>query len=415
MPTAVPTLTPQAPCCGGIVNEVDQDKPALPEPVIPEIESTQNSPQNSDAEFQDAAHSWDLKDALLATLAVLAVFYTIYFTRSILFPITLAVLLNLVFKPIVLRMQDFRIPAAVSATFILVAFVITVIAGIWLLWEPANQRIAQISSPGYVARLKENLKPLQKPFKGLNEASKKIDEITNVTDEDTPIKVQNGTDEDTPMKVQQVQPKLGSMLNLTGSFVASAVIVFVLLFFLLAGGDRFLEKLVVLMPTFKDKRRVVELSREVQHRISHYLFTITAINVGLGIAIGIGMWAIDLPNPVLWGVMGAMLNYIPFAGPAVGALIVFLEGLADFNSLGHAALAPAIYIGLNALESNFFTPALLGKSISLNPVMIVLAIFFWGWLWGVGGVLVAVPLLVVLKIFFDQSQVLAPLGTFLEK
>ena len=390
-----PMVSP-IPSCGGAINELDLKPLEIHEPV------NEASPDENE-KLLGAVATWDLKDALLATLAVLAVFYTIYFTRSILFPITLAVLLNLVFKPIVLRMQSYRIPAAVSATFILVAFVVTVAAGVWLLWEPANQRLTEISSPGYLARMTEKLKPLQKPLGGLNEASKKIDEITKASDEAPPI------------KVQVEQPQLGSMLNITGGFIASAVIMFVLLFFLLAGGDRFLEKLVELMPTFKDKRRIVELSREVQHRMANYLFTITVINIGLGIAIGIGMWAIELPNPVLWGVMGALLNYIPFAGPALGAAIVFLEGLAGFSSLGHAILAPAIYIGLNALESNFITPALVGKYISLNPVMIVLAIFFWGWLWGVGGVLLAVPLLVALKIFFDQSQVLAPVGAFLER
>ncbi len=396
MHIATTTIIPKTPCCGSATSEVALDKLVLEEP------KSEISPEVNEEQFVEVLHSWDLKDALLATLAVLAVFYTIYFTRSILFPITLAVLLNLVFKPIVMRLEDFRIPAVVSAMLVLVAFAIAVVAGIWLLWQPANERIIQMSSPGYLSRLTENLKPLQKPLGGFNEASKKIDEITNTSDE-------------APVKVQIEQPQLGSMLNLTGGVLASAMIMFVLLFFLLAGGDRFLEKLVELMPTFKDKRRVVELSREVQHRMANYLFTITAINVALGVAIGIGMWAIGLPNPVLWGVMGALLNYIPFAGPAVGAFIVFLEGLVDFNSLGHAALAPAIYVGLNALESNFITPALVGKYISLNPVMIVLAIFFWGWLWGVGGVLLAVPLLVAMKIFFDQSQVLAPMGAFLER
>ncbi len=384
--------------CGAIADYANHEHPSA---AVSSVSSELN--KNLRDETVEAIHGWDIKATLLATLTIFAVFYTIYFTRSILFPITLAVLLNLVFKPIVLRMEDFHIPSVISATMILVVFVVAFAAVIWLLWEPANHRINEISSPGYIARLSESLEPLKKPLGGLNEASKKIDEITN------------GTSDRPPIKVQVEQPQLGSMLNLTGGFVASAVIMFVLLFFLLAGGDRFLEKLVILMPTFKDKRRIVELSREVQNKMSHYLFTITAINGCLGLAIGLSMWAIDLPNPFLWGVMGALLNYIPFAGPAIGAFIVFLEGLASFHSISHAMLAPAIYIGLNTVESNFLTPALVGKSISLNPVMIVLAIFLWGWLWGIGGILLAVPLLVVLKIVFDHSQALAPLGGFLER
>jgi len=351
----------------------------------------------------EEVESWTLHDALLATLVIFAAFYTIYFTRSILFPITLAVILNLVFKPIVLRMQRIGIPGALGATLVLLMLASAVGVGAWQLWEPASARVAQLTSQDYLNELSMKLKPLQEPLDGLKQASETFDDIASTDSENTPTKVQ----------IQQ--PRMGNMLTATGGFLSSAVIALILFFFLMAGGDRFLEKLVELMPTFKDKRRVVELSKEVQHRISDYLFTISAINVGLGVAIGLGMWCIDMPNPVLWGVVGAVLNFIPFAGPAIGAAIVFMEGLMSFSSLGHAALAPAIYVGVNAIEANFITPAMLGKSISLNPVMIVLAIVFWGWLWGIGGVLLSVPLLVVLKICFDHSRTLAPVGAFMER
>ena len=361
------------------------------------------TPAEPSCELADEVRSWSLHEMLLATLVVFAAFYTIYFARSILFPITLAVLLNLVFKPIVLRLVRWGIPAAFSAALVLASFVAVAGVGGWMLWAPANERLNEFTSPGYLNRLAENLRPLHKPLQDLEEAGKKVDEITNPAHESTPL------------RVQVEQPQLGSMLNITGSFLASATIMLVLLYFLLAAGDRFLEKLVALMPTFGDRRRVVKLSREVQQRMSDYLFTISAINVVLGAAIGVGMWLIELPNPFLWGVVGGMLNFIPFAGLMIGATLVFIEGLGNFHNLAQAAAAPAIYVGLNALEANFITPALLGRSIRLNPVMIVVAIVFWGWLWGIGGVLLSVPLLVALKIFFDHSRTFAPLGVFMEQ
>ncbi|QDS99468.1 AI-2 transport protein TqsA [Adhaeretor mobilis] len=127
------------------------------------------------------------------------------------------------------------------------------------------------------------------------------------------------------------------------------------------------------------------------------------------------MWLIGLPNPILRGVGAALLNYFQFAGPAIGAIMVFVEGLGAFNGLAHAALAPAIYIGLNALEANCITHAMLGNSISLNPVMILQATVSWGWLWGIGGVLLSLPLLAVLKICFDHSRTLDPVGVFMER
>ncbi|MEQ8836804.1 MAG: AI-2E family transporter, partial [Lacipirellulaceae bacterium] len=216
-----------------------------------------------------------------------------------------------------------------------------------------------------------------------------------------------------PVQVENKEDKLGSALNLTGSFLGSTMIVVVLLFFLLAGGDRFLEKTVALRPSWREKRRVVELSREIQSQISNYLFSITLINIALGIVIGLGLHAIGMPEAALWGVMAALLNYIPFAGALVGATIVFFVALISLPSIGAALLAPLVYLTANVIEANFITPAVLGKSISLNPVILVLSIFFWGWLWGIGGVLLAVPLLVVLKIWFDHSRTLHPLGVFL--
>lgn len=362
----------------------------------------ENSKASGECALVDEIEQWSLHDGLLAGLLILAAFYTIYFTRSLLFPITLAVMLNLVFKPIVLRLERWRVPSSTGAALILLALGIILMAGVSALIEPANHWFSEIAQPGYFEGLLEKLEPVQKPLQELEEASKKIEEITDQVEEREPL------------KVQEAQPRLGYyVVNTTWGFVGGATITFVLLYFLLAGGDTFLLKLVELMPDWRDKRRIVKLSREIQTKISTYLFTISAINILLGCAIGIGLWAIGLSNPVLWGVMACLLNYIPFAGPAFGALIVFIIGLSDFHSLGHAVLAPLIYVGINILEANFITPAMLSRSVSLDPVMIILSIFFWGWLWGVGGILLAVPLLVVLKILFEHSDSLSPISRFL--
>ncbi len=349
----------------------------------------------------EEAGGWERRDVLLSCLLMLATFYTIYFTRSLLLPVTLALILNLVFKPIVLWLEKLRIPHSISATLVFCSFGGIALVGIDALWEPANHWFATITEPGYFESIGEKLKPVQKPLEELERASEKIESLTASRAGEEPIEVQID------------QPRLGSLVNSTWGVFGGLAIMLILLFFLLAAGDQFLLKLVELMPTWGEKRRVVDLSREIQNRISSYLFTITAINVLLGLAIGIGMWLIGLSNPALWGVAAGLLNFIPFAGLATGAVLVFVVGLADFSSLEQAALAPLIYVSLNILEANFITPALLSKSVSLNPVMIILSVFFWGWIWGIGGVLLAVPLLVILKITLEHSQTLTPLGNFL--
>ncbi|QDT01109.1 AI-2E family transporter [Adhaeretor mobilis] len=345
--------------------------------------------------------AWDLKDAALVTLTVLAAFYTLYFTRALLFPIVLAFIVNLVLKPIILRLQKWRVPTALSAACVMSLSLAVVAGGVWLLWDPAARWVteAQLRLPAAM----EKFETLQAPIEQIAEVSKQIEEATELPGEDRPVQVESKED------------KLGSALNITGGFLGGTMIVLVLVFFLLAGGDRFLEKIVELMPNWRDKRRVVAMSRDVQYQISSYLLSITIINALLGLSIGLGLYAIGIPEPALWGTLAALLNYIPFAGAIVGAVIVFLVGLISMPSIGGAMLAPLIYLSANAIEANFITPVVLGKSISLNPVILILSVFFWGWLWGIGGVLLAVPLLVVLKISFDHSPTLKPLGMFLAR
>jgi predicted PurR-regulated permease PerM len=217
-----------------------------------------------------------------------------------------------------------------------------------------------------------------------------------------------------PVSVQVEQPPLTNrLLSSTGSFATSASITLTLLFFVLAAGDRFLEKAVQIKKTWREKRDIVLLVKEVEHKMSTYLGAITIINIGLGAAIGTGLWLIGMPNPLLWGVLAALLNYIPFAGLVIGSLIVSIVAIGEFSTMGHAMLAPAIYLLCNGIEANVVTPTVLGRSISLNPVVILLAVFLGGWIWGMGGIFLAVPLLLLAKIACDSNESLQPIGVFL--
>lgn len=215
-----------------------------------------------------------------------------------------------------------------------------------------------------------------------------------------------------PVEVQQ--PSISNRIfSTTGDAFAGLSLMLVLLFYLLSAGDRGLEKLVKLMPTFRDKKRMVELSRAVERSISDYLFTTTAINFLLGLVIGIGMWAIGMPNPILWGVMAMFLNYFPFVGAIIGAAIVFLAAIVSFDSIAYSAWAPAIYLSANLVEANFITPILLGRSVSLHPVWLMIFFVIVAWVWGMGGAIIAVPVLAVIKISCDHIEPLMPVGEFL--
>jgi predicted PurR-regulated permease PerM len=174
-----------------------------------------------------------------------------------------------------------------------------------------------------------------------------------------------------------------------------------------------MRQAVTIAPRLSDKRRVVEIARETEDDISYYLLTISLINGALGVAIGTAMYLLGMPNPILWGVMGGIFNFVPFLGAVTGIGIVALVALLTFDQFWPILLPPLSYLVLTSFEAQFITPALLARRLTLNPVAVFLALIVWTWLWGVAGALLAVPLLATLKICCDHIEPLNPIGTML--
>lgn len=187
----------------------------------------------------------------------------------------------------------------------------------------------------------------------------------------------------------------------------------ILLYFLLAGGDLFVAKLVESLPRLEDKKTSVRVVRELERTISRYLVTITIINALLGVALGLLCFVVGLPDPVLWGVMAALFNFVPYIGALAGAAIVLLASASTFGPTAHALLAPGIYLLLNGLEGYVITPSVLGRNLSLSPVAVFVSMLFWGWAWGLIGLLIAVPMLMIAKISLGVSQQTRPYTRFL--
>ncbi len=336
----------------------------------------------------------------LVVLTMLAVFLAMYFAKAVLMPITLAVMLSFVLRPAVNWLKRLGMPNIVSATAMFAGFSVIVASGVILLVDPATKWLSQ--APSDFAEIKDELTTLIKPLAQLQQATSEVNDMTKAPGEEEPV------------AVRIEQPALtNQLMTSTGSFLASATITSVLLFFLLAGGDQFLEKTVKSIPTWRGKRDAVALFRDLQSQISIYLGSITLINIGVGVVIGVGLWLMGMPNSLLWGVMAALLNYIPFVGLFAGTAIVALAAIATFDSFGYAMLAPAIYLAANGVEANFVTPAILGRSINLNPVVILLSVFLFGWIWGIVGVFLAVPLLITIKIVSDANESLHPVAVYL--
>jgi predicted PurR-regulated permease PerM len=223
------------------------------------------------------------------------------------------------------------------------------------------------------------------------------------------------TSETTTPKIEvQHQPVLvNTVLTYTRTFVTGTIETVVLLFFMLAAGDLFLHKLVKVMPTLHDKKKAVGIASEVQHSISTFLFTITAINAALGVVVGFAAFLVGMPNPVLWGVLAGVLNFIPYFGPITGVAVLLIAGFMTFDSALRAITPAVIYLGLHGVESNLVTPVILGRRLTLNPLVIFISLMFWTWLWGIPGALLSIPMLMMAKILCDHFKPLTPVGEFM--
>ncbi len=342
-----------------------------------------------------------IRSFALTGLFILASFYTLYFARAFLLPIILALLLSFLLSPVVRGLKKLHIPEALGAALAIFSLLGLLLLGVVELATPAYDWMGQ--APQSLRRIESKIRDLKKPVQTVSKATEQVEKIA---------KVSGG--QDTAPKVQVTTESLGArVLSKMTELVSSAVVMFILLYFLLASGDLFLRKLIKVTPNLADKKRAVEIARQIETEVSAYLATITLINVVLGLAVWGALALAGVPNPLLWGVLATFANYIPYLGPILMVSVLTMVGLLTFPDVPHALLPPGAFLGLHVLETFLITPMILGRRLTLNPVMIFLGLTFWGWLWGIAGAILAVPIMVALKIFCDHVEALAPVGEFL--
>ncbi|MBP0438478.1 AI-2E family transporter [Tianweitania sediminis] len=337
---------------------------------------------------------------LITGLFLILTFYGLYFARDFFMPVVLAFLVAMTLTPIVRFLRKRGIPSPLSATLLVLAFASVVGLLAYMISGPAISLVSDAPSIGRT--LTERLQQLQRPMERLNEVLSQFDRVTGgVTDPD----------------IEQVAVAQPGVINrAAGTLLSGATtigITLVLAIFLLASGTMFYEKIVQSFGRMSDKKRALRVVYDVEREISHYLLTIAIINWGLGVCIGTGLWVIGVPNPVLWGVMAALLNFLPYIGALVTMSVVAVIAVVTFDSMSYALLAPAFVLFCNTMEGQFITPLVVGRRLELNAVAIFIAVAFWSWLWGLVGALIAVPLLVVIKVFCDNFVSLQAMGNFL--
>jgi predicted PurR-regulated permease PerM len=336
-------------------------------------------------------------------LAVLATLYTMYFAREFFVPIVFAVLLNFLLSPLIRVLQRMKIPPPAGAALVVLALIGGVGGGVYSLAGPA-QTLAN-SAPETLARANTKLRALF--LARVQKATSQVERAASTLG--APV-----SDRQPRQVVVNATPTIGSrILGTTQVLVAALVEIVVLLYFLLAGGDLFLQKFIKVLPRLRDKRKAVNIARAIEAAVSAYLSTALFVNIGEGVLVGLCLWALGMPTPAAWGAMIVLVEFIPYLGALTGVVVLALAGLAAFDSVGHALLIPMSYLAINLIQANLVTPTLLGHRLTLNPVAIFVGLTFFFWIWGVAGAFLAVPLLATLKIVCDHIGSLAALGEFL--
>ena len=368
---------------------------------IPEPSAATASASEAEEAVEQLGRTINVQTVFLGIIAGVLVLYTLYFSSTVAIPLVLACMFNLVLTPVVLALARVRIPAPAGAALVVCLLLLIIGVGILTLAQPAGEWLRRL--PNVIDQLADRLDFVQGPARQLKEAE---EALTNIGEA--------ASDTATQVVVMPRSTTLRELLlNETSRFAIGAGTTLVLLYFMLAMGDKFLRRLVAALPDFRTKKQVVEIAHQLQSDMSHYLLTVSLINVAFGAIVAGAMFAAGMPNPLLWGVMAGILNYVPFLGHTVSAIIIAVVALLSFPEFGIALIPPSLFIVIAALEGNVITPMILARRLTLNPVAVVAALLIWGWMWGIVGLLLAVPLLVVAKIACDKIEPLHPVGEFL--
>jgi predicted PurR-regulated permease PerM len=408
----------QANCIGGVEMTGDQEPGIVPQAVDratetpgsaltpavdPLVTATPAGPDASKPDLErtamamSSAKGRSIETSILAALALL---YTLYFAREFLVPITFAVLLNFLLSPVIRRMLRLRVKPPISAAIVVLLLVAAVGEGVYQLAGPA-QRWA-VNAPQSFSRAERKLRSIIRP---VQQVTKNVEQAADA------VAAQNDR---RPSVVVQAGPSVSSRLfGTTQRIMAGLLEIFILLYFLLAGGDLFLQKLIKVLPHFSDKVKAVEIARATEAAVSAYLSTAFLVNIVEGSVVALVLWLLGMPNAVLWGVLVACFEFVPYLGALAAVVVLAVAGLTTYDDVGRALLIPGSFLAINLLQANLVTPLLLGHRLTLNPVAIFIGLAFFFWIWGVPGAFLAVPLLASFKIFCDHIESLAAIGEFL--
>jgi len=334
-------------------------------------------------------HLASLRLAIL-WLTLLATLGAFYIARSLVVPVLFAAFIALSANPIVNGLARQWFPRSLVAALVIAGGIMLVALLVAWVAEPAQHWFER--APDAVRSLAPKLRSMNQQIEAAGRATQSI--ITLGTQTPHPA---------APPTVPALFD-IWDALSATPRMLASVFAVVLLSYFFLVYGDTLLRKTVVLAPSLQHKRNAVDILRTMQREMSRYLFTTTLINACVGLGAATISYALGIGDPVLWGVLAAVLNFIPYVGPMTMTGVFVILGLLGFERISPALTPAGLFALLVILEGQFLTPLILGRRLRLNPVVILLALMLLGWLWGPAGIVLAVPSLVAIKIVCQRVE-----------
>lgn len=340
----------------------------------------------------------------LKGLFIIACFYTLYFARPVFLPIVIAFLLNFLLAPLVRILKKIYIPEPLSAVMLILIFLGAIGYGFYSLsgatknWlSNGPQNIAVISS-----KIDTLIMPVKKELSSFFNIREQIEKTAHINPKSQVITVTNSD-----------LSHFNTLFTSTGEFFTQLALIFFILYFLLAAGDFFLKKTVEILPTLQKKKEAIIIARQISSQITNFLLTKSYTGLALAVILTIVLHFEKMPRPLFWGILAAVFEFIPYIGVAIVTFFCAFTSLLVFNSPLTILLPPVSLFVITSIMGNFIVPLVLSKSLTLHPVIVFVSVIFGGWMWGVPGALIAIPLVSILKIFCNNIQSLSALGKFL--
>lgn len=337
----------------------------------------------------------------LSVLAAIAICATLYVARAYLLPIAAALVFAVVLAPLCGFFEWLRIPRVIAALFALIFAGGVVYAGFALIAQPASHWVE--NAPETLDKAQRQLKKLREPFQPLQDFSKEVDKI-QIMPTTTPA---------ARSVVLQGPSLTQSLLASAQTLVVQAGFVVLLAYFLLITREEFRLKIIAFQSTLRARVRMARVFRDMKRRVGGYIVTFSAINIVVGVATGLACWQLGLPDPIMFGGIATILNYIPFVGPTLTIALLALAGLSTFDTILQASFPALAFLAISFVENNAVTPLIMGRRMTLNPLAIILAVSFWTWIWGPVGGLIALPILIMFKVICDHIPAFQVVGALI--